>query len=222
MRIRHRSIARRLTLALLLAAAAPLAPLAAQARQRPATLPPLLPEEREVALALSAGPPSLTRDAAVLVLRAGGYVRVREGNGGAVCLVERDHPQSLAPVCYDAEASRTILPGAVLLAELRERGLSHAAARDSVLAAYRSGALRAPERLAVGYMLSRGQRLYSAPDGEPIGAWEPHVMLYSPGLTNPPAGAASGEAEPVRPFVMDEGTATAHVIVVAREWSAAP
>ena len=187
------------------------------AAQQTAHLPPLLPEQREIGLALSAGPSHVASGAAVYVLRRGGYTKVRDGSSGYSCLVERDHPRSLAPICYDSEASVSILPGALRLAELREAGFSYGEARDSVLAMYRSGRLPVPRRPAMSYMLSAEQELYAAPDGPRVGAWHPHVMIYSPFLTNEQIGALPGD--PSQPFVAEEGTPISHIVVITREWS---
>src|SRR5215470_11407555 len=72
-------------------------------------LPPLMPQEREIALALSAAPENLRKDATVYVLRRGGFVKVREGTNGFNCLVERAGEQDQEPICYDAEGSQTTM-----------------------------------------------------------------------------------------------------------------
>lgn len=188
-----------------------------QAPLRDASLPPILPEERQMALARSAGPAHVADGAALWVLRPGGYVRVREGTNGHSCLVEHDHPHSIAPVCYDPEATRSILPGVLRLAELRERGASYDEAKARVDEMYQTGELPAPRRAAMSYMLSREQVLFTSPTGERVGAWRPHVMIFSPYATAEDVGAREG-VEPV-PFVADAGKATAHIVVVVPEWS---
>ncbi|HEX2211089.1 MAG TPA: hypothetical protein VHG93_25625 [Longimicrobium sp.] len=191
----------------------------AQASGRGAHLPPILPEARQVALARSAGPAHVAQGAAVYVLRPGGYARVEEGTNGHSCLVQHDHPQSVAPVCYDPEATRTILPGVLRLAELREQGVSCDEAKARVDEMYRTGQLAAPRRAAMSYMLSRQQVLYTSATGERVGAWRPHVMIFSPYATPEDVGAREG-TEPV-PFVADAGKATAHIVVVVPAWSTA-
>jgi hypothetical protein len=182
-------------------------PLSAQSAQQL----PLIPEAREIALALSAGPEHIAAGATVYVLRRGGYVKAREGTNGFSCLVERDHPESLAPICYDAEASRTILPGWFALTEMREKGQTHADAKDRIMAMYRDGRLTPPSRPAMSYMLSADQVLYSGPEGRRVGAWKPHIMLFTPGITNADLGTTSGDS--TQPFVMEEGTPFAHIVV---------
>lgn len=206
---------RRTILASCLLLAAPAA--WAQAPARAPHLPPILPEAEQVALARSAGPAHVSASAAVYALRPGGYVLVHQGSNGHTCLVEHDHPLSIAPVCYDPEATRTILPGVLRLAELRERGMTYEQAKGEVDGMYRAGTLPAPQRASMSYMLSRGQVLYSSPTGERVGAWRPHLMIFSPYATAADVGAQEG-ADPV-PFVADTGKATAHIIIVVPDWS---
>ncbi|HEU4557983.1 MAG TPA: hypothetical protein VFS20_09045 [Longimicrobium sp.] len=189
----------------------------AQSPARDPRLPVILPEERQMALARSAGPAHVAEGAALYVLRPGGYVRVRGSSNGHSCLVEHDHPESIAPVCYDAEATRSILPGVLRIAELRETGLSYTEAKERVDELYRTGRLPAPRRAAMSYMLSRDQVLFASPTGERVGAWRPHVMIFSPFATADQVGAKEG-IDPV-PFVADAGKATAHIVIVVPEWS---
>lgn len=166
----------------LLAALALLVPTDAGA-QAPHPLPPLLPDSVEVPLALSAAPPEISAGAAVWALRPHGYERVTEGTTGWTCLVERDHPESLAPLCYDPEGTRTILPAVLRLEALRMGGMTWRQAADSVEALFASGGLERPARPVLAYMLSKEQRLHATPEGPPVGAWKPHIMVYWPGLS---------------------------------------
>lgn len=185
--------------------------------QATSTLPPLLVESREVELALSAAPPYISGPAAVYVLRRGGYVQVRPGSNGYTCLVERDHPSSLAPSCYDREASATILPSVLRTAALRESGLSYGEARRQALLLYESGEFKRPSRPAMNYMMSSQQVLYSSPEGQRVGAWHPHVMIHFPELTNKTIG--SDPKDFTNPFVAEEGTPTSHIVVIVAKWS---
>src|SRR5262249_51475710 len=81
--------------------------------QEPASNPPkvapLLPRDQEIALAESAAPPAIAKNAAVYVLEEKGYAKVRDGSNGFTCLVERDLPLNIEPICYDEEGSSTLL-----------------------------------------------------------------------------------------------------------------
>ncbi len=146
-------------------------------------LPPLMGGELEIALARSAAPPNVSSDATILVLQRGGFVRAREGSNGFTCMVDRYYVQALEPTCFNPEASETILPVLVRRTELREMGLSAGEIDREIEAAYGRGEFRLPERLAIGYMFSSDQNLYSD-SGQQLGSWMPHLMIYVPYLNS--------------------------------------
>jgi len=94
-----------------------------------ARLDQYLMEDRnsKIALARSAAPESISRDAEVMVLGRHGYEAAIKGTNGFVCLVEHSwtapiddpgfwNPKGRAPICLNAAAARTYLP-----ARLRSR-----------------------------------------------------------------------------------------------------
>src|ERR1700732_4835154 len=85
--------------------------------------PPLMDRQREIALALSACPPSVANKAAVYVLDKAGYVKVRDGENGFTAIVQHSVPPSQEPQRIDAEGSRTFLPRILKVAELRAQGM---------------------------------------------------------------------------------------------------
>lgn len=119
----------------------------------PHDLPPLLPVAEEAALAQSAAPVEISSRAAILILKRGGYETLREGTNGFVCLVDRIYADSVEPICFNPEASRSILQVQLRRAELREQGWSHADIEKEIEAELQSGQLGHPEGLAIGYML---------------------------------------------------------------------
>lgn len=175
----------------------------------------LLDPAYEVALARSAAPPEISADATVLVLERGGYVVAEEGTSGVTCYVSRDWVESLEPLCFDAEGSRTILPIHLRRAELRERGFSLAEIEADVADGLRTGRLRLPTRPAIGYMMSSEQVLV-APDGRNVGAWRPHVMIYYPYLEETDIGFSGTPALPIA--MSSAGRATASMIVVVPDF----
>ena len=84
--------------------------------------PPLMDREKEIALALSACPPSVASKAAVYVLDESGYAKVREGQNGFTAIVQHSLPNSQEPRCMSAEGTRTHLPRVLKVAELRAEG----------------------------------------------------------------------------------------------------
>jgi len=202
--------------ALLLSALA--APVAAQTASGAARLPALMDEAAEIALARSAAPPAISGNADVWVLRRGGHVKVRTGTSGVACIVTRDHPDSLYPICYDAAGARTILPIAIREQQLREQGWDNARVSREIGSAIERGDLQVPERAAVAWMESADQIIYAGPDGPRVGAWKPHLMIHIPGLTPGSFGAAE---MPDGDFMIREpGTPLAHLILISRDWAA--
>src|SRR3974390_3155745 len=83
---------------------------------------PLMDREKEIALALSACPPSVATKAAVYVLQKSGYVKVRDSQNGFTAIVQHALPNSQDPQCMDAEGTRTFLPRYLKITELRAPG----------------------------------------------------------------------------------------------------
>ena len=191
-----------------------LIPVAVRAQAQPASqgLPAILPRAQEIALARSAAPPQVSAAATVFVLERGGFVKAETGTNGVTCLVDRTHPASLEPHCYDAEGSRTILPIRLAQAEMRERGLSKAEITAAVNEGIRTGRFTLPERAAMSYMMSSAQVLYNDA-GRRVGAWKPHLMIYMPYIEPADLGVSGGAADGV-PMVDDPGGPLACVVVV--------
>src|SRR4051794_36926422 len=145
-----------------------------------APIPPLLPEQEELADALEGAPSHLREQAGVLVLRARGYERLRESRNGFNCLLVREWGRSFEPTCFDAEGSRTILPVVLYQVELQASGKSDAEIEAAVAARYSSGEFRAPERVGVAYMLSSRNIVVMDRKQKRVGSAPPHLMFYSP------------------------------------------
>src|SRR5580693_10759534 len=84
----------------------------------------LMDRNAEIALARSAAPEAISRDADILVLGRHGYETAVTGKNGFVCAVERAwmgpfegdgadmfwNPRVRGPVCYNPPAARSLLP----------------------------------------------------------------------------------------------------------------
>lgn len=192
---------------LLLAVSA--AGVAAQNGESP-SLPPLLPEAREVELAKSAGLPAWTDQAAIYVLKRGGYVKVQEGTNGFSCLVGRDRADTLEPQCLDPEGTETILPRLLRESQLREQGETREEIQRDSAARFRSGEYRAPRRAGINYMLSKENRVF---DGSKVIWFPPHLMFYAPYVKSAEIGPAPQHL-PHSPMLLYEGDPHAYIIVV--------
>jgi len=177
--------------------------------------PPLMGRQKEIALALSACPPSVASKAAVYVLERSGYVKVRESQNGFTAIVQHSLPTSQEPQCMDAEGTRTLLPRALKVAELRAQGKSPDEIKRLVAEAFAKGVFQPPTRPGVDYMLST-ENLVPNAKGIVV-PFPPHVMCYGPYLTNADLGLdgeLGSDGNPVGPaFVAAEGTPYALIIV---------
>jgi hypothetical protein len=94
----------------------------AQSAQVAGVQQPILDQQKEIALALSACPPSTATKAAVYVLEKSGYVKVRDSQNGFTAIVQHALATSQEPQCMDAEGTRTHLPRILKVAEFRAHG----------------------------------------------------------------------------------------------------
>lgn len=164
----------------------------AQSAQRPTAYPQMaaiakyLSPDRsaEIALARSAAPPAIARNATVLVLARDGYHVAARGTNGFTCLVERGwvspfdstdfwNPKLRGPICYNPAAVRSILPYTINRTRLALAGVSKARMHAAVVSAVAGGALPLPAPGAMSYMMAKSQYL-----GDGIGHWYPHLMFH--------------------------------------------
>jgi hypothetical protein len=140
----------------------------------------------EIALARSAAPESISRDAKIMVLGRHGYETAAEGKNGFVCVVERawmsptDHPEFWnpkirGPICFNPPAARSILPVTIKRTEWVLAGLSKAQIMDNLKAALGRKELPPFEPGAMSYMMSK-QAYLTDRDGHNMA----HLMIYTP------------------------------------------
>ena len=195
----------------------------ASAQNAPATYPKMAPIEQylmdrtaEIALARSAAPDAISRDASVLVLTRRGYETAVEGKNGWVCWVGRswlamfDHPEFWNPKvraadCINPPAARSLLPYAYKRTEMLLAGHSKQEVVAAIKSAIDKKELPALEPNAVSYMMSKSS--YLTDDGDHN---IPHIMFFQSAkdgsawganLTNSPVAAVnylylSGESYP--------------------------
>jgi hypothetical protein len=179
----------------------------------------ILPREREIALARTAAPSAVSRDATVMVLTERGFETAAKGTNGVTCVVNRSHPQSLEPHCFDAEGSATILPMELRRTELLREGKSAEEIDREIAAGLLAGTYRLPRRPAMSYMMSPEQVLYSD-EGRKVGQWKPHLMIYYPHLASVDLGLG-GAPSPEAALVVDDGKATSNIMIVLEAFTGA-
>ena len=137
----------------------------------------------EIALARSAAPDSISRDATILVLGRKGYDTAVEGKNGFVCLVGRGwsgpfdwpefwNPKIRAADCLNPQAARSIVPIFYLRAKMVMAGRSKAEMLSALKAAYENKQLPDLESGAMDYMMSKSS--YLTDEG---GHNMPHLMF---------------------------------------------
>lgn len=155
----------------------------AQATEQPTLLPPACEES----LALAAAPEHLRAGAGLWLLGEAGYTQTRQGSNGFTCLVNRDDPHSLKPVCFDREGTRTIVPKIRAVGAWLMQGLPGEEIRRKVEQGFADGAFVAPEHPGVAYMLSHYNRPWNPQTGR-LDWYPPHVMFLAPDATNADIG----------------------------------
>jgi len=165
----------------------------------------LMPDRNaEIALARTAAPDSISRDAKVLVLGPHGYETAMEGKNGFVCVVERGwmapfdnpefwNPKIRGPLCFNPPAVRSILPMTYKRTEMVLAGLSKAQIREGSIA-FAKKALPALEPGALTYMMSKEAYLTDAGDHNMA-----HLMIYTPLMD----GADWGADLPKSPVILN-------------------
>jgi len=136
-------------------------------------------------------------------------------------MVARDfHGGSLYPICFNPEGVRTAMQRELMQGRLRSLGVPEDSIDRAVEGAYTRGELEVPRELALAYMMSPRQMLFSSAgkDGRRVGAWHPHLMFYVPGATPAKLGLI-GAAASVPIQVGTPGTPQAEVIVKLPQWA---
>ena len=162
----------------------------------------LMDRTAEIALARSAAPEAISRDATVMILGRDGYETAVEGSNGFVCMVGRGwgaafdwaeywSPKVRAADCMNPQAARSILPVTLLRARMVMAGRSKGDIISEVKAGYASGRLPHLEPGAMSYMMSPAAYLTD------MGSHNlPHVMFYTL-LGNAADWGAGAEGSPI-------------------------
>ena len=216
------------TIALVFLLAAPWLAIAQDAKTPYPSMAPVdeyLVQDRnsEIALARSAAPDSIPRDAEVLVLGRHGYETAVKGTNGFVCIVERSwtapldnpnfwNPKLRGPLCLNAAAARSYLPRTLKKTDLILAGRTKAQMVEAITAAIDNKELPVIEPGAMCYMLSK-QGYLSDTDGH----WHPHLMFFV-SQADPGAWGANLPGSPVLAFNATWEHLTTFLVPV-RRWS---
>jgi hypothetical protein len=144
-------------------------------------------QNAEIALARSAAPASIGKEAEVMVLGKSGFTTAVKGTNGFLCVVERSwanptddpefwNPKLRAPICFNAAAARSFVQIFLMKTRLVLEGKSRTEILAATTAALDSKELPALEPGAMCYMMSKQQYLNDRDMN-----WHPHVMVFVAG-----------------------------------------
>lgn len=178
----------------------------------------------EIALARSAAPESISKDADVMVLGRHGYETAAKGTNGFVCLVWRSwagpiddpdfwNPKPRSPVCLNPAAARFNVPLTQKRTESILAGRSKTQMFADIDAAFNKKEFPALEPGAMCYMLSKQGRLNNQE-----GPWHPHLMFFVPLTEDATWGAGLTGSPVVGAFVDTVERHTVFLVPVAK-WS---
>jgi hypothetical protein len=169
----------------------------------------LMPDRSaEIALARSAAPDAISRDATVLVLTRRGFETAVKGTNGFVCLIERAwmspfnsaefwNPKLRGPICYNPPAARSIVPIDYKRTALVLAGKSKAEILAWTKKAYATKELPPVEPGAMCFMMSKNAYLTDS------GSHNLAHLMFFPPLTTPAAWGADVPHSPV--ITIDNG-----------------
>ena len=202
----------------------------AMAQEAPAAYPKMAPTEQylmtdrdaEIALARSAAPGSISRDAEILVLGRHGFETAVKGKSGFVCLVERSwtstadpdfwNPKVRTPICWNAAAARSVLVRNIKRTELILVGRTQAQVDEAIFAAVDKKELPAVEPGAMCYMMSK-----QGYGGDTVEHWPSHLMFYF-SQTDPAIWGANLPGSPII-AISDAREHVTTFVIVAQRWS---
>jgi hypothetical protein len=176
----------------------------------------------EIALARSAAPESIARDAEVLVLGPHGFETAVKGKNGFVCIVGRSwtsaaeadfsDPKVRVPMCVNAAAARSYLLRITRITDLMLAGRTKAQMEETYVAAIAKKELPPMEPGAMCYMMSK-----QGFGGASVPHWPSHLMFFFSDIDL----AAWGANLPGSPVVgiSDPSEHLTQFVIPTRRWS---
>jgi hypothetical protein len=176
----------------------------------------------EVALARSAAPDSISRDAEVLVLGRHGFETAVKGKNGFVCIVGRGwtsapdsdywNPKVRVPMCVNAAAARSYLLRFTKITDLALAGRTPAQVNEAMAAAIGKKELPPMEPGAMCYMMSK-----QGYGGDSVPHWPSHLMFFFSD-TDPAIWGANLPGSPVF-GIADPSEHLTQFVITTQRWS---
>jgi hypothetical protein len=178
--------------------------------------------DAEVALARSAAPEPISRDAEVLVLARRGFETAVKGKNGFVCIVGRSwtsaadadfwDPKVRVPMCVNAAAAHSYLLRVTRITELILAGRTKDQVDEIIAAAVDKKELPAMEPGAMCYMMSK-----QGYGGATLPHWPSHLMFFYSDM-DPAIWGANLPGSPVI-AVADPTEHLTQFVIPAQKWS---
>jgi len=178
--------------------------------------------DAEIALARSAAPESISRDAEVVVLGRHGFETAVKGKNGFVCIVGRSWTSAAdadfwdakvrVPMCVNAPAARSYLLRVTKETEWGLAGRTQAQITEAITAAFAKKELPPMEPGAMCYMMSK-----EGYGGDSSPHWPSHLMFFYSD-TDPAIWGANLPGSPVV-AVNDPVEHLTQFVVVVQRWS---
>jgi len=182
--------------------------------------------DAEIALARSAAPESISRDAEVLVLGRHGFETALKGKNGFVCIVERSwtsaadadfwNPKVRTPICYNVAAAHSLLPRNLKRTDLILAGRTKAQVDEAIVAAVANQELPAMESGAMCYMMSK-----QGYGGDTVKHWPSHLMFFY-SQSDPATWGANWPGSPIMAVSDEHEHMTEHLTmfsIAVQHWS---
>lgn len=181
--------------------------------------------DAEIALARTAAPDSISRDAEVLVLERHGFETAVKGKNGFTCMVGRGwtsapdpdfwNPKVRVPMCVNAPAAHSYLLRLTKIAELALAGHTMAQVNADMAAAVEKKELPPMQPGAMCYMMGKeGYPGDSVPPGPP---GPPHLMFFYSDV-DPAIWGANLPGSPVLGLA-DPSEHLTQFVIPAQHWS---
>jgi len=178
--------------------------------------------DAEIALARSAAPDSISRNAEVLVLGRHGFETAVKGKNGFVCIVGRGwtsapdadfwNPKVRVPMCVNAAAARSYLLRITKITDLALAGRTLAQVNETMAAAIQKKELPPMHPAAMCYMMSK-----QGFGGDSAPHWPSHLMFFFSD-TDPAVWGANLPGSPVL-GIADPSEHLTQFVIPTQRWS---
>jgi hypothetical protein len=183
----------------------------------------LMPDRgAEIALARSAAPESVSRDAEVQLLGRHGFETAVKGKNGFVCIVGRGwtsapisdfwNPKVRVPMCVNAAAARSYLLHIIKITDLALAGRTPTQVNEAIATVIEKKELPPMEPGAMCYMMSK-----EGYGGDSIPHWPSHLMFFFSDI-DPAIWGANLPGSPVL-GIADHSEHLTQFVIPTQQWS---